>query len=227
MYAAYCEKNDLRQEHADSFGLDTPLAPEEFNRKQKLIIVGTSADRDVVRSVNYWKNSGIDIDFLPYRFYDINGSQYFEFFAKPYDDHLDPTAVKGVIFDTNRTFDEYSIWDMFSQSKVSAYGSVRDCVQCFKPGDYVLYYHKGMGVVGAAQIIDGIARANPAANELYMKVSFITPQVDSLDKLRGISAAELKSALGKGFFFAKTTKNPYLSESEVKILLDILRQRYQ
>ena len=42
---------------------------------------------------------------IPYRVYKIEGSYYFEFFSLPYDQHSNPGNAKGIIFDTNLTYD--------------------------------------------------------------------------------------------------------------------------
>ena len=74
---------ELKAMHAQNFGLEAPLDDNRFNRKQTLVIVGSSADHDLMNAVDYWKSKGVDIDFLPYRFYRVNGELLFEFFAKP------------------------------------------------------------------------------------------------------------------------------------------------
>ena len=160
-YAKYCDKYKLpKQElkeahkdaHKDAFGLDSALDYVQFNREQKMIIVGSSSDSRLVSAVDYWKAQGLSIDFILYRIYLIGDEYYFEFFSKPYDTHVNPKDRKGIIFDTNFAYDENSIWDMFLKHKVSAYGSVAGSVSSFQKGDYVLYYHKGYGVVGAGKL---------------------------------------------------------------------------
>lgn len=216
---------DLQEAHKDAFGLDQALNKEEFNRQQKLILVGSSADYKLMENVSYWKKQGVDIDYIPYRFYKINSEIFFEFFAKPYDYHINPKEMKGIIFDTNRSYDEKAIWDMMAKHKVSAYGDIKHCVKAFNKGDYVLYYHKGYGVVGVGKIKSSKAKEIPQNEEMYMDVELLTPVLNENEGIKhSISASELKQLLNKGFYFAKTTKVPYLSveESEmvVKALLD-------
>ena len=219
------EKVDLQEAHKDAFGLEQALSKEEFNRHQKLILVGSSADYKLMENVSYWKKQGVDIDYIPYRFYKINSEIFFEFFAKPYDYHINPKEMKGIIFDTNRSYDEKAIWDMMAKHKVSAYGDIKYCVKAFNKGDYVLYYHKGYGVVGVGKIKSSKAKEIPQNEEMYMDVELLTPVLNENEGIKhSISASELKQLLNKGFYFAKTTKVPYLSveESEmvVKVLLD-------
>jgi hypothetical protein len=113
---------DLKISHAEAFELDAPLKESEFNRDQKLVIVGSSSDITLIEAVDYWKSKDMDIDFLPYRFYKIADEIYFDFFAKPYDYHVNPRDKKAILFDTNRSYDQNAVWDMFKNSKISAYG---------------------------------------------------------------------------------------------------------
>ena len=82
------------------------------------------ADDHLINAVDYWRRQGISIVFLPYRIYDLADKRYFEFFAPPYDRHRNPADEKGVLFDTNRTYDEDSIWYMVENRRV---GRVRGC----------------------------------------------------------------------------------------------------
>ena len=113
-YAKYCDKyklpkQELKEAHKDAFGLDSALDYVQFNREQKMIIVGSSSDSRLVSAVDYWKAQGLSIDFIPYRIYLIGDEYYFEFFSKPYDTHVNPKDRKGIIFDTNFAYDENSI----------------------------------------------------------------------------------------------------------------------
>jgi hypothetical protein len=79
----YCGNPDasLADAHREDFGLQTALAPSEFNRQQHFWIIGSAADDSLIAAVDYWKRRGLSVDFLPYRVYSIGGKYYFEFFA--------------------------------------------------------------------------------------------------------------------------------------------------
>lgn len=232
-YKKYCNKakvpfQELREAHREAFGLDQSLDISLFNRGQRLIIVGSYSDSKLIEAVEYWKSKGLLIDFIPYRVYEINGKFYFEFFSKPYDIHINPKDIKGIIFDTNRTYDENSIWDMIQGRKVSAYGSVAEAVNSFKKGDYVFYYHKGYGVVAAGIIKSETKenKGNTRDKELYRDVDLITPEIESIEENHYVAYSELCELLNKGFYLARTTKVPYLSEEECKKLLKCLKNKY-
>lgn len=232
-YRKYCHKanipfQDLKESHREAFGLEAALDMDLFNRSQRLIIVGSFSDNRLIEAVDYWKSKGIIIDFIPYRVYEIGKKYYFEFFSKPYDIHINPKDKKGIIFDTNRTYDENSIWDMLKNHKVSAYGSVAEAVNSFRKGDYVFYYHKGYGIVAAGIIKSDTKenKANTRDKELYRDVDLVTPPIESVDDMKYISYAELTELLNKGFYMARTTKVPYLSEEECKIIMQRLESKF-
>lgn len=219
--------NSLLEDHKSVFGLDKPLQEGEFNQKQKMVIVGSSSDEALIDAVTYWKNNGLDIDFLPYRLYKIKDEIYFEFFAKPYDYHINTKDTKGILFDTNRSYNENSVWEMFAGNKISAYGSNADDVKRFHKGDFVFYYHAGKGVIGAGIITSQHTGEIKANEEKYRDVKLLTrvPKDDS--EIRAISSSELSQLLGgKTFYWATTAKTPYLSAIDSKIIVDELRVRY-
>lgn len=213
--------------HAENFGIeDNPLSEDLFNKHQKMVIVGNSSDSSLMAAVDYWKAKQLDIDFLPYRFYKIGGDIYFDFFAKPYDYHINPRDRKGILFDTNRSYDEDSVWDMFAKSKISAYGNASRYINSFNKGDYVLYYHKGWGVIGAGIIKTPTVREDTSKEELYHTVDLLTPAIKDESEIRNISASDLCELLGKNFYFASTIKSPYLSVEEAEKVIGELKKKY-
>lgn len=227
LYRQYKKSNmALSEAHRSGFDLPVSLSDEKFNQHQKLVVVGSTSDDTVIGAVDYWRAAGVDIDFLPYRLYKIEGEWYFEFFAKPYDIHINPKDKKGILFDTNKSYDEAAVWDMFAKSKISAYGKAADEVGHFQPGDYVFYYHKGVGVIGAGIVDSGVER-DPAKDEGYRSVKLLTPKLQQDSDIQAISPSELRKIRnGRGFFYAATVKVPYLSADESMRLVNALRERY-
>lgn len=228
LYKKYTNTNDdLAIKHANNFGLEKPLLESEFNKHQKLVIIGSSSDTKLISAVEYWKNKNLDIDFLPYRFYEIGEKRYFEFFAKPYDYHINPRDKKGVLFDTNKSYNENDIWDMFDKSKISAYGNASKFVNYLNAGDYVFYYHVGYGVVGVGMVKNQDTYSDPTKEEQYKYVNLITPKITCESEIRYLSCSELSSLLnGQGFFYARTVKTPYLSIEQSEIVVDALKEKY-
>ena len=210
---------DLREAHREAFQLESALPVSNFNCRQHLYIVGSAANEGLIRAIDYWKTQGLSVEFLPYRIYEIQGQQYFEFFSFPYDRHRNPATIKGVLFDTNRSYDEDAIWEMMEKARVAAYGDIKHVVEYLNPRDIVFYCHKGVGVIAAAEVT-GPPRSEDDNDEEYRDVRFLTP-VPSCDKgiQRAMTAAQVSQVTGRTFFWARTIKVPRLDRNEAQKLL--------
>ena len=221
---------DLQTAHKDAFQLESALPESQFNCKQKMILVGNAADNKLVQTVQYWQKNGLEIDFMPYRFYEIAGEIYLEFFAKPFDICFFQAnqSKKGVLFDTNGTNSGLrSVLDMLQdkEKKISAYGKANRFVDWLEKGDYVLYYQVGYGVVAAGIVTDQVAE-NLDGEERCRRVDLLTDAIRCEEDICAISPGELKELLGHGFFYANTIKRPYLSIEEAKLVTKKLQEKY-
>ena len=216
------DDTDLREAHQDAFNLEHKLDAKKINNKQRLIIIGSAADDSLINAVDYWKNQGISIDFLPYRIYDLNGEQYFEFFALPYDKHSNPSTTKGVLFDTNRSYDEESIWYMIENSRVAAFGNAKKWVRSVNPGDTVFFSHKGEGLVAAGRVKNGNIES-PNEGTLYRDVEFLTPVPKKGQVIPAMPFRKVSEITGKSFYWRRAIKVPYLSKDEAENLTKELR----
>ena len=222
-YQAYADTDmALTQAHREAFHLDHALEAREINNRQHLLIIGSAADDRLIDAVDYWKGQGISMAFLPYRIFEIGGERYFEFFALPYDRHRNPNDIKGVLFDTNRSWDEESIWYMMENHRVAAFGDAKRFVKSIHPGDIVFFSHKWVGIVAAARVDKGDIKA-PDPETLYRDVTFITPVPKRGEKFRALPFRRVSEITGKSFFWARTIKVPYLSREEAENLADELR----
>lgn len=216
---------DLRKLHQDAFNLSQGLSNLDFNRKQKLIIVGNSIDNRLISSIDYWKKQGVDIDYIPYRIYQIADNFYFEFFAKPYDVRSNPKAPKGVMFDTNFSFDPDALNYMLQKKRISAFGDRIDAVHVFNKGDTVFFSHKGYGLVAVGEIVSDVKRdIYKGQAEKYCDVKFKFPPnltAFSLANSRIIEFWRVSSILGKKFYWARTDKRPYLNSDECNQLVQL------
>jgi hypothetical protein len=227
MYEQYREKDDmecsLRDAHRDAFNLDRSLDPHEFNRAQRMRVVGSAADSALVRAVNYWRNKELDIEFLPYRLYRLGEDLYFEFFSKPNDEHVNPAHAKGVLFDTNRTWDEGAFQRMIANQRVASYGDRKDAVRLFAPNDLVFYYHKGFGVVAAGRVAGHNVKSD-GDGEMYWDVELLTRVPTEFDAPTALSISRLEEVTGRTFYWARIDKRPYLTTDESQALLTALRE---
>jgi hypothetical protein len=209
---------NLQEEHRIAFEREHPLEQNDFNRKQHLMIVGSAGDDELIQNVAYWKSRGLWIDFIPYRVYRIAGEDYFEFFSLPYDSHSNPAHAKGVIFDTNLSYDPQSIWYMCDNDRVAAFGGIKGIVHSLAKGDVIFLYHKGHGIVAAGEV-RGDVKADASWDALYRKLKWLTPKPNKGTPIKSMPASEIKKAMGFGFWWAKTMKPPFLNRTEASKLL--------
>ncbi len=212
---------DLTQAHKEAFNLDHALDVQEINRRQHLLVIGSAADESLISAIDYWKKQRLSIEFLPYRIYEIGDDKYFEFFALPYDRHSNPSDPKGVIFDTNRSYDEESIWYMVENSRVAAFGDAKRFIERVNVGDIVFFSHKYTGIVAAAKVNKGAIKS-PDEETLYRDVTFITPAPKKGETIKAMPFKMVSEITGKSFYWASTIKAPYLSHDEAKNLANEL-----
>jgi hypothetical protein len=227
-YDIYMEKkglprSELRDAHREAFQLESALQPTDFNRRQHLYVIGSAANEALIAAVDYWKRQGLSVEFLPYRIYQIGAERYFEFFSFPYDRHRNPAAVKGVLFDTNRSYDEEAIWAMMQKNRVAAYGDLKHVVEYLNPKDIVFFSHKWVGIVAAAEVLPGPPKRD-GDDEEYRDVKFLTAVPSRGSEFRAVTAAQASQVTGKTFFWARTIKVPYLDRTEIqKLLVEVRR----
>ena len=216
------DKIDLREAHKEAFDLERQLDAKEINNRQRLIVIGSAADDSLINAVDYWKKQGISVDFLPYRIYELNGERYFEFFALPYDKHRNPRDTKGVLFDTNRSYDEGSIWYMMENRCVAAWGDAKRFVGRINPDDIVFFSHKREGLVAAGRVKKGDIKM-PDAHTWYRDVEFKTPIPNKDQERRALPFRRVLEITGKSFYWASTIKVPYLTNEEAQNLVRELK----
>lgn len=96
-----------------------------------------------------------------------------------------------------------------------------------QPGDYVFYYHKGIGVIGAGIIDSPVIFEDQTKDERYRSVKLLTPKLRQGSEIKSLSASELKKILNaREFYYAGTVKVPYLSVDDSMLLVNTLRERY-
>lgn len=232
MYRKYVSQEEalgsnLREAHQNTYQRQELLPRHEFNRRQHFRVVGHAANDDLVDAVDYWKTHGLKIDFVPYRIYEIGDKRYFEFFSLPYDRHRNPADKKGVLFDTNASYDENSVWEMMEESRVAAYGGAKRFVDHVERADLIFFYHTGKGIVAAGRVTGPLRKTEKnGTDEWYRDVEFETPVPERSDGIqRAMSASEIKDATEKSFFWARTIKVPYLDLDEAEELLEKVNEK--
>lgn len=217
----YRKKNpgrELAEAHKEAFELDRELTPAEFNRNQHLYVVGSAANETLAKSLTYWKSKGLSVEFMPYRIYKIGSDFFFEFFAKPHDIHRNPKQIKGVILDTNRTYDEDGIWHMLENRRASLWGDAQNFIYSLNKNDYIFLSHKYMGIISAGQVVS-TPKFDSDENESYVNVNWLTAIPERKEGIiKYMPFSQVTLLLEHGFYWARTLKTPYLDFEESKFL---------
>lgn len=234
MLVAYTDgkATNLQEEHQANFELEHPLEKFAFNGQQRLIVVGSAANDDLIRNVNYWKAKGLLIDFIPYRVYSIKNGEadehYFEFFSIPYDQHSNPAKEKGVLFDTCRTYIPSSIWYMCENNRVAAFDDQRHVINYLGKNDVVFLYHKWIGIVAAGKVVGAVKQEEVVLDgkslmSRYRELEWLTA-IPSREEANptGMTPGRIREVLNHNFFWARTIKSPYLSKEECDTLRNAL-----
>ena len=218
------KESTLQDAHKEAFQLEHALLPFEFNRRQHLIVIGSAANDVLISAVDYWKKQGLSASFIPYRIYRIGGQEYFEFFSLPYDRHQNPATIKGVLFDTNRSYDEESVWEMMEKSRVAAYGDIKYAVEYLNLKDIVFFSHKLVGIIAAAEVIGPVKFEGE--DEQFRDVRFLTPIPNRQTGIKKYMLfSDITKITGKNFYWARTIKVPYLTRDEALRLLEELHKK--
>jgi hypothetical protein len=224
----YFKKNnpskELMDAHREDFQLDRALTPPEFNRNQHLYVVGSAANEKLAKSLTYWKSKGLSVEFIPYRIYKLGTELYFEFFSKPNDIHINPNHLKGVILDTNRTYNEECVWDMLNKKRASAYGGQSHFANYLKKGDIIFLSHRNHGIIAAGEVLSNGAKEeynhDLEENEGYVNVKWLTNiPTKNVGIQKYMPFYKITELLEHGFFWARTLKTPYLSKEESDLLI--------
>jgi hypothetical protein len=211
----------LQEAHKVHFGLEHALDESDFNKSQHLLIVGTAGSDDLIRNVNYWKSKGLSVNFIPYRVFRIGDEDYFEFFSHPYDRHANPAHAKGVIFDTNLSYNPESIWYMCEKDRVAAFGDIKGTMHSLGKGDIVFLYHKGAGIIAAGEVSSDV-KEDIDKDALYCDLRWLTSKPTKGTPYKFMPAWQIKQVMDRNFWWAKAMKAPFLSKEEAGKLLEAL-----
>jgi hypothetical protein len=215
---------ELSKAHQEAFELSRELTPAEFNRNQHLYVVGSAANENLAKSLTYWKAKGLSVEFMPYRIYRIANQLYFEFFAKPHDIHHNPKQTKGVILDTNRTYDDDGIWHMLEHNRASIWGDAQHYIHSLNKNDLVFLSHKYVGLIAVGRVT-GNARFDGDEAEAYVPVKWLNRVPVRIEGIREwMPFARVTQLLEHGIYWARTLKVPYLSQEESVFLLNELKK---
>lgn len=140
------------------------------------------------------------------------------------------TFKRGIIFDTNMTFDDEAVEEMLSpyNPHVAAFGKAAENIDSLNIGDTIFYYHKGAGIIAAGIIIGDVSEIEGTT---YRKraVELLVHPVRTTDGYVGLKVNnefrnKVKNENGnKEFYLGRTVKVPYLYDTEIDVALSLLK----
>lgn len=150
-----------------------------------------------------------------------------KFLADVENERIPKTECKGIMLDTNLSYSDTNENEMLSQNKIAAYGEAKRYINSFLKGDYALFYSKGRGIVAIGKVIS--TSPTDVEDERYHKVEMIVPKAfeGNAKSLKSLSPSDIKLALNRNFYWASTIKAPFLTETQVEILIEKLEERYR
>lgn len=146
-----------------------------------------------------------------------------EFLCGQSNKKLDGSDKKGIMFDTDKAHDAKHEKAMLMKNRIIAWGDAGKYINSFDVDDYVLYCSKGLGIIAIGRI-----KSKPINGEncRYCEVEpIIFPKDLSRTTYPSIPKKEIETLLGKNFYFASTRKVPFISESDVEKLVDLLKSK--
>ncbi|REJ10368.1 EVE domain-containing protein [Halobacillus trueperi] len=141
----------LIQDHREYFKLDSEseIKEEHFNQHQQFLIVTDGTDFKTRRAINYWKETGLDIEAIVYRVYTTDANEHLiEFNTYSPSQDVIEHEPSNFILNTNYKRNPDSHQDMMKQGKAAAYYHPwKNKIQRIQKGDKVFLYQSGKGIV--------------------------------------------------------------------------------
>ncbi|WP_085522680.1 EVE domain-containing protein [Tuberibacillus sp. Marseille-P3662] len=193
----------LFEEHQEYFNLDKALSEKQFNSDQHFLIVTDGTDIRTRNAINYWKDTGLNIDSIVYRVYVTDaGEQLIEFNTySPYQDVIEQEA-SNYILNTNYKRNPEAHEDMINQGKAAAYYSQwKTKIKRIQKNDKVFLYKSGKGIVAmgiGTGIVNKEEYEGKPDEEYNMKLEDFTILRSPL------SAAKMKEITESNFMFNQT-----------------------
>lgn len=132
---------------------------------------------------------------------------------------------KGIIFDTNVTDSCDNEKYMLNKKQIIAWGEAKKYINSFNVNDYVLYYSKGKGIIAIGKIK---SEPKDSENSRYCDVEpIVFPNNINEGNYASIPKPDFQKELNKQFYLAHTRKVPFISETDVKRLIELLRKKHQ
>lgn len=201
-------KGELREAHQRYFQLDEQLPESAFNHDQVFVVVTNGIDRDTLTAIQYWKEKGVHIDSLTYRFYSVGGNPYLWFDV--YNPELEVIVEENpgiYCVNTNASYEANAWADMLQKGRASAFYDRKFAVSGIGKGSKVYLYHTGVGVIAKGKTTSTYRKDSCDGNpdeEFFVPLQFEWKLDDSKEWHRAVKAWEINTKLGTGHRFRQT-----------------------
>jgi hypothetical protein len=209
-YKEYKELIDAFEEHY-GYKIDT----NEFNKKQKVVIISHDSSENTNAVTSYWKRNGLEIEEYFYRFYKVTEKYYFELSNELF--HSQDSG--GCWINTCSKHFNNVFLEMIKHQKAAAYGDRIGIIGEWLKNLRIFLYHNGYGIIAAGK---GTATIRDRYNddieidERYITLrEFISGVNTETCKInQSISPLKIKELLARDFYFPNTIVTLSKSESE-------------
>jgi len=201
----------------DHFGYKIDL--NEFNKRQRTIVISHSSSENTGAVTKYWKQLGVDIEEYYYRCYKVAGKSYFELSNELFI----PQNSYNCWINTCRTHFPCAYLDMVKHRKAATYGDRRVIIGDWLKKSYVFLYHNGYGIIGVGKGTATIKNElNKDFNEEERSIKlnqFISGvNTDSRKICNSLNTNKIRAILERDVYFANSIVT--MSEGEAETLFE-------
>ncbi len=222
-------EGELREKHKEHFELEQALPESAFNHDQVFVVVTNGIDHDTLTAIQYWKEKGVRIDSLTYRFYSLEGNAYIWFDV--YNPELEVIVEENpgiYCVNTNATYMGSAWQDMLAKGRASAYYGRKYAVAGIPKGSTVYLYHTEVGIIAKGKSTSTYLRDACDGNsdeEFYVPLKFEWKLDNQSDWRLAVNAWDINYTLGTGHRFRQTSfsVSPEMAQAIDKIRADKIK----
>jgi len=200
----------LQEAHRQHFDLDSPLAKDMFNSRQRFVIVTNGLDTATWDAIEYWKGYDLPVEALVYRIYREEGSgraliDFDPFGPIPSSPNIGDEGI--FVVNTNKTYDSNAFRDMLANDKAAAYEDRKYAITAVPKGADICLYHTGVGVIAIGKAKDAYLTASYHGDpdgEFFVPCDFEYKVDPERDPDKAVPAWEVNQEFGTGHRFRQT-----------------------
>lgn len=216
-------QKDLQNAHKEYFNLEDKIPKNEFNKKQRFVVVTNGIDVETLRSIKYWREKGLPIEPLIYQLYRVKDTFLLDF--TPYSGQRDEYEIAETtshIVNTDAAYRPEAYIDMLRNNKVAAYGGRKHAIDSISKNDKVFLYHSKVGICAVGTVTSEPVEIKKK-DEIFVSCSFRKKIDPENNPEKALSAREINSELGTNWSFRQTRFS--ISDEEAKKIEKLFIQK--